>query len=96
MNKIYNNIGLAHVASKVVFGTDNIINGLKTKKVSLIIMSSQCSFNTQKIIQDKACTYNTKVIMLNEYNDESITKATGKENVKVIGIKDKGFRRMIL
>lgn len=96
MRNLYTKFGLAYAANKIVFGTDNIINGIKTKKVSLIIMSSKCSFNTQKLIQDKAQTYPTDILVVDEYDQDSITKAVGKDNVKIIGIKDKGFKRIIL
>ena len=96
MKKIYNQIGLCYAAKKVVFGTDNITAGMKKKKVSLVIISSDASFNTQKLIQDKAKTYGIKVMLLNEFDDQSISSAIGKDNIKVIGIKDKGFSRMII
>ena len=96
MKKIYNQIGLYYAAKKMVFGTDNITAGMKKKKVSLVIISSNASFNTQKLIQDKAKTYKINVIMLDEFDDMDISKAIGKDNIKVIGIKDKGFSRIIM
>ena len=35
-------------------------------------------------------------MLLNEFDDQSISSAIGKDNIKVIGIKDKGFSRMII
>lgn len=96
LKKTANNIGLAHAAKKVVFGTDNIVFGMRNRKMYLVIVSSEASFNTQKLIQDKANTNNVDVIFINEINDQTLSKALGKGNVKVIGISDVGFAKMIL
>ena len=62
----------------------------------MVLISSTASFNTQKLIQDKAKTYGINVVLLNEFDNQSISNAIGKDNIKVIGIKDKGFSRMII
>ncbi len=95
MKKILNNIGLAYKAKKIVLGTDNIIEKMKCKKVSLVIMSASSSFNTQKLIQDKAKTFGVDILLL-VVDDNDISQAIGKNNVKILGINDVGFRKMIL
>ncbi len=96
MEKILKQIGLCYTAKKTVLGIDNIVTSMRTKKIGLVIMSGSCSFNTQKLVQDKAKTYNTRVIIIDEFDGNTISNAIGKENVKVIGVKDKGFKRMII
>lgn len=95
MKKILNNIGLAYKAKKIVLGTDNIVEKMKTKKVKLVIMAASSSFNTQKLIQDKAKTYGVDVLLL-VVDDNDISQAIGRNNVKILGINDVGFKNMIL
>ncbi len=94
--KTFNQIGLSNRAKKVVLGTDNIIIQMKKHKVKLIIISSKTSFNTQKLIQDKALSNNIDIIYINEYDDNTISKALGREKVLVIGIKSNDFKKTIL
>ncbi len=94
--QLFNQIGLINRAGKLVLGTDNIIALMKTKKVSLVIIASTAAINTQKLIQDKANTYNTKVVMVNIIDDNTLSKALGRDQVVVIGIKGKDFRNMVL
>jgi ribosomal protein L7Ae-like RNA K-turn-binding protein len=95
LKKILNNIGLAYKAKKIVLGTDNIVEKMKNKKVKLVIVSASSSYNTQKLIQDKAVTYGADVLLL-VLDDEDISQAIGKNNVKILGISDVGFKKMIL
>lgn len=94
--KIANNLGLALSARKVTFGTDNIINAMRNKKMALVVMSTTASFNTQKLIQDKASTNGVRVVFVNEIDELTISKALGKNNVKVLGITDFGFAKLII
>ncbi len=96
MHKIFNQIGLAYRAKKVVLGTDNIIEAMKRNQVSLIILGTSASIGTQKLIQDKANTNNVDVLMILETEEKNLSKSLGKKNVKVLAIKDKGFKKMMI
>ncbi len=37
MSKIFNQLGLAFAAKKIVLGTDNIVENMRNKKIKLII-----------------------------------------------------------
>ncbi len=94
--KLANQIGLINRTGNVVLGTDNIIALMKKKKIKLVLLSSKASFNTQKLIQDKATTYNVDVLGVNVFNELDFSKSLGKNNVVVIGIKGNDFKKMIL
>lgn len=96
MNKIYNQLGLAYAAKKVVLGTDNIIENMRHNKIRLIILGSTASIATQKLVQDKAQTYGVKVLLVMEQKEKNVSKSLGKNSVKVVGIKDAGFAKMML
>lgn len=92
---VFKRIGLAYRAKKVVLGTDNIIAGMKNHKVKVVLIATSASLNTQKIIQDKASFYHVDVVFIDEFKD-SMSKAIGKNNIKVIGITDQGFKKLII
>lgn len=87
------NLGLAFRAGKVVSGTDTVIEKLRKKQLYLILLASDASDNTKKKINDKAKTYETKVI--ETYDSQTISISIGKSNIKVIGITDEGFSKII-
>lgn len=95
-NKLSGYIGLCYASKNIVLGTDNITSLLRNNKVKLILMSSRASFNTQKLVQDKAQTYHCQVILLDETDESIISRGLNKDKVVVVGIKDIGFKNMII
>ncbi|MDO9628465.1 MAG: ribosomal L7Ae/L30e/S12e/Gadd45 family protein [Acholeplasmataceae bacterium] len=89
-----NTIGLALRAKKVTVGTDMTITALRNKKLSLIIMATDASHTTKKKVYDKAKTYQVEVI--EELSSFEISNALGKDDIKVIGITDRGFSQLLM
>jgi ribosomal protein L7Ae-like RNA K-turn-binding protein len=89
-----NEIGLAYRARKVSVGTDVTLTSLRNGKVCLIILATDASNTTKKKIYDKAKTYETQVI--EELSSTEISQALGKEDIKVIGITDRGFSQLLM
>ncbi|MDD3068201.1 MAG: ribosomal L7Ae/L30e/S12e/Gadd45 family protein [Acholeplasmataceae bacterium] len=89
-----NTIGLAHRARKVAVGTDMTITRLRTKNVFLIVLATNASHTTKKKVYDKAKTYGVEVIEV--LNSDEISRALGKEDIKVIGITDRGFSQLLM
>jgi ribosomal protein L7Ae-like RNA K-turn-binding protein len=87
-------IGLAYRARKVVVGTEQTIDQLRKKKLFVIILASDASLLTQKKIRDKAKFYETPVI--DDLNAFELSNAVGKNDIKVIGITDQGFYRLLM
>lgn len=85
-------LGLAYVAKKVVIGTDEVVKALQNKQLYLVLLATDASDNTTKKIKDKTNTY--QVELIHKFSSEDISSAMGKKNIKVIGIKDKGFSMM--
>ncbi len=96
MHKIYNQIGLAYSAKKVVLGTDNIVDAMRKGRAKIVIIGSSASIGTQKMIQDKAKTNNVEVMMLVESKEKNLSKALGSKKVKVLAVTDKGFKNMMI
>jgi ribosomal protein L7Ae-like RNA K-turn-binding protein len=91
---IEKHLGLAYRARQVTIGTEMTIERLRSKDVSLIILAKDASIPTKKKIYDKAKTYETDVIEILDAKDMS--NAIGKKDIKVIGITDKGFSRLMM
>ena len=91
---IVRTLGLANRASKIVYGYDNIYNLLKEEKVVAIYTISNMDGDSIKQIRSKSSFYN---VPLYETLDESdIHKITGKNNIKMIALTDKGFYNLLL
>lgn len=89
-----NTIGLAFRARKVTVGTDMTLTALRNGKVSLIFLATDASHTTKKKVYDKAKTYQTEVI--EDLNSFEISNALGKDDIKVIGITDRGFSQTLM
>ncbi|MDX9691866.1 MAG: ribosomal L7Ae/L30e/S12e/Gadd45 family protein [Acholeplasmataceae bacterium] len=89
-----NTIGLALRARKVTVGTELTIDELRRGNVYLIILATDASLNTKKKVIDKAKTYHCEVVL--EYTSAEISNALGKQDIKVIGITDRGFSQLLM
>lgn len=86
-------LGLAYVAKKLAIGTDEVVKLLQQKKLYKVLLANDASDNTRKKIIDKTNTYQVELIQT--YSSDILSSAIGKKNIKVIGIKDKGFSMML-
>lgn len=92
-NKILGLIGLAMKAGKVAFGADSVEESIIKRKVKLVILSEESSERTRKKFIDICEKYNVPVII---YGDiENLSKAIGKNNKAILGIKDTNFAESI-
>ena len=87
-------IGLAYRARKITIGTEMTIEKLRKKQLYAIILANDASSLTQKKVRDKAKTYETPV--LDSLNSLSISNAIGKTDIKVLGVTDKGFSKLLM
>ncbi len=91
---IYNTLGLIYRARKMTIGTDITISELRKKKLFLIILATDASKLTKKKVYDKAKTYQVEVI--ETLSSGEISQAISKNDIKVIGITDKGFSQSLM
>ena len=90
MDKVLNAIGLAYRAKKVVLG-EEVLN--RIDKVRLIFLASDISEKSRIRFEKKCHFYSIEHI--DSYSGEQLSYALGKNNIKVIGITDEGFMKMI-
>ncbi|MFA7416899.1 MAG: ribosomal L7Ae/L30e/S12e/Gadd45 family protein [Acholeplasma sp.] len=86
-------LGLAYAARKVVIGTEEVVKAVQKKQLHLVLLATDASDNTTKKVKDKTNTY--QIELIHKYTTLEISSAMGKKNIKVIGIKDKGFSMML-
>lgn len=91
-NSVYNLLGLASRARKIVTG-ETIIAKLRSRDISLVIVASDASDNTKKKISDKCTYYNVEYII--DGTIDELSNAIGKSNRVAVGIADRGFAKKI-
>lgn len=84
-------IGLAFKAGKLVFGEKAILQEISHMK--LIFLAQDAGANITKKIKDKCEYYH--IPLRHDLDKEALSKAISK-SVTVLGIKDKGFRDLLL
>lgn len=87
-------IGLATKAGKIVAGTDACLEDIKKGKVKLVIVAKDASDRTKTSFYQETKKYNIKMYEL--LSIVEISKAMGKVNKAVIGIKDMGFSKKLI
>lgn len=90
-DKIIQMLGLATRARKVTLGTDAFLIGIS--KIKLVFISSDASENTKEKVKNK-CEY-YKIKYTESLSTTELFKATGKQNLMVLGICDNGFAKSI-
>ena len=91
--KILGLLGLCTKAGKIAFGTDACIDLINRNKIKLLIVANDASDRTKRNLEFICKQNNTKISCLGEI--EKLSKAIGKNNKAVIGIKDINFANQI-
>ncbi len=77
----------------VVFGVKQVIEYIQTSQPTCVFLANDTGENTKKKIYDKCHSYHI------DYNDtydaSALSKAIGKENVKVVAIKDRSLLKAL-
>ena len=87
--RIIQMIGLATRARKTIFGTDAVTMAMAKGKVKMVFVSTESSDNTKNKFINKCEYYKAKLVI--KLNCAELMKATGKDNIMVVGITDMGF-----
>lgn len=85
-NKFLNFLGIAKRAGKVVEGYNNCEEDIKRKRVSLCILSAECSDRTKKRFK-KYCEEGN-ILLIENISSEELSSAIGREAINVLAVKD--------
>lgn len=86
-------IGLSAKAGKVNFGSDSVEAEIKKRKIKLVIIAEDSSERTKDKFKKLSENYNIPYLVIG--NIEELSKAIGKSNKAVIGIKDLNLSNQI-
>lgn len=92
-NKVLGLLGLCTKAGKVCFGRDACIDFIEKQKVKLLIIAEDASDRTKKDFEIICKNNNTKIYFYSSI--EELSRAIGKNNKAVIGIKEENFAKQI-
>ena len=92
--KICGLIGIATKAGKIVAGTDACIEEMQKGKVKLVLVAEDASERTKKTFEEEAKKYQIAIYTI--LSIEELSKAMGKVNKAVIGIKDISFSKKMI
>jgi ribosomal protein L7Ae-like RNA K-turn-binding protein len=85
---VLGSIGIAYRARLLLLG-DDLIDGIRNKKVSLVIVANDCGPASLKKLTDKCKSFDVKLV---RYASKlELAMAIGKINVASVGIKDERF-----
>ena len=91
--KVLGLLGLCRKAGKVCFGRDACIDLIEKKKIKLVIVAVDAADRTKKDINFVCDNNDTKICFYETI--ENLSKAIGKNNKAIIGIKDDNFAKQI-
>jgi len=88
-DNVYNFIGLAMKAGKIVSGEESCEKAIKSGKALLVIVSEDASANTEKRFKN-ACLHN-RISFYTFGEKERLGKCIGKSMRSVIAVTDENF-----
>lgn len=93
VSKVHGLLGITAKAGKVISGTDIVLEGISKKQVYLVIVAKDASEKTIKNIQFTCKKENIEIVVFGDIFNNS--KAIGKQNRAILGIKDKNLAEAI-
>lgn len=86
INKVLGMLGIASKAGKLVTGYDACQEAIQKKKIALVLIAEDTSERTQKNILQEGKKREVPILVYGTIEENS--KAIGKRNKAIIGIKD--------
>lgn len=93
MSTVEGYLGIAARARKTVSGA-MLMEAVRKKRVSLVLVASDASDRTKKQFQDKCTSYQITCLIWGSIDE--ISKATGMKLRVAVGILDRGLAKNIL
>ncbi|OYD09943.1 YlxQ family RNA-binding protein [Paludifilum halophilum] len=93
MDKLYQLLGLAARAGKLVSGEEQVLRAIRSGRAFLVLISQDAAKNAAKKIADK-CTY-YQVPLSQAGSRRQLGRAVGKGERVVVAVVDPGFSRLM-
>ena len=91
MNDVLSLLGLIYRANKLCIGENCLVN---LKKIKFLFIASDASIKSKERYLKKCAYY--KIPYTLNYSSSSLSGSIGKNNVKVVGVVDDGFKKLVL
>ena len=92
-NRVLGLLGLSAKAGKICFGRDACIELIEKRKMKLVIIATDASERTKRNLEFICNSNDVKVYFYGTIDE--LSKAIGKSNKAIIGIKDQNFANQI-
>ena len=92
-SRVFGLLGLSAKAGKICFGKDACTDLIEKRKIKLVIVAMDAADRTKKDVKFICDNNNTKICFYGPI--ESLSKAIGKSNKAIIGIKEENFAKQI-
>lgn len=93
VNKVNGLLGISAKAGKIAYGTDYVLEEINKNTIKLVIVAKDASDKTIKNIKYNCEKKNIELIIYGTIFENS--KAIGKQNKAIIGIKDSNLAEAI-
>lgn len=93
-NKVLGLIGLASRARNICFGADSVEEYIKKRKIKLVIVAEDASDRTKEKFKKLCNEYEIQILI--DGKIEELSKAIGKSNKAIIGVKDINIAKGIM
>lgn len=92
-NKLFQTLGLAMRAGKVVSGDDTVMKAVRSGEAKLVLLASDAAPNAQKKFRDKCSHY--RIPLLEYGSRHELGAAVGKVERVVLAVTEAGFAARI-
>ncbi len=93
-SKLCGLLGLATKAGKIAFGTEACMTDIEKNKIKLLLLAENAAERTKNNFK-RICT-EREIPVIEILNMEELSKAIGKENKVVVGVKDINFSNAMM
>ncbi len=90
MDKVISLLGFASKAGKLSYGFDAVRTALSQKKSKLLLIANDVSLKSQKEVLFFGDKFKTQVVVLNDYNMETVSHAVGRK-CGILSVNDTDF-----
>lgn len=91
MDRILSLLGLAYRANKIKFG-ETVLENIKT--CQYLFIADDASDRTKERYIKKCDYYN--IPYTTTYSSEQLSESLGKKMVKIVGVYDRGFKKLFI
>ncbi|MDU1411576.1 MAG: ribosomal L7Ae/L30e/S12e/Gadd45 family protein [Clostridium sp.] len=93
-NKFLNFLGIAKKSGNLIEGYNNCEEEIKKKRVSLCILSADCSENTKKKF-NKYCN-DKNITIIDDLSSEAMGRAIGRDCINILTVKDEKMSKNLI